>query len=92
MSRVLLAVLLLLNLLPARAAEPYRADAALVEAARKEGQVLWYTTLIVDQIVRHDRRLAAVAPGVDGLFEPYDRIVGQQVFKLRQFSLSGRLQ
>jgi iron(III) transport system substrate-binding protein len=28
------------------------ADAALVEAAKKEGQVVWYTTLIVNQIVR----------------------------------------
>jgi ABC-type Fe3+ transport system substrate-binding protein len=28
------------------------ADAALIAAARKEGQVVWYTTLIVNQIVR----------------------------------------
>jgi iron(III) transport system substrate-binding protein len=28
------------------------ADAALIEAARKEGQVVWYTTLIVNQIIR----------------------------------------
>ena len=28
------------------------ADPALIEAARKEGQVVWYTTLIVNQIVR----------------------------------------
>jgi iron(III) transport system substrate-binding protein len=28
------------------------ADAALIEAAKKEGQVVWYTTLIVNQIVR----------------------------------------
>ena len=34
------------------AAEPYRPDPALVAAAKKEGQVLIYTTLIVDQIVR----------------------------------------
>ena len=27
------------------------ADAALIEAARKEGRVLWYTTLIVNQVV-----------------------------------------
>ena len=32
---------------PARAA-----DAALIEAARKEGQVVWYTTLIVNQAIR----------------------------------------
>src|SRR5580692_164204 len=28
------------------------ADAALIEAAKKEGQVVWYTTLVVNQIVR----------------------------------------
>ena len=28
------------------------ADAALIEAAKKEGQVVWYTTLIVNQAVR----------------------------------------
>jgi len=28
------------------------ADATLIEAAKKEGQVVWYTTLIVNQIVR----------------------------------------
>ena len=28
------------------------ADAALIEAAKKEGQVVWYTTLIVNQIIR----------------------------------------
>ena len=28
------------------------ADPALIEAAKKEGQVTWYTTLIVNQIVR----------------------------------------
>src|SRR5262245_24469300 len=32
---------------PARAA-----DSALIEAARKEGRVLWYTTLIVNQAIR----------------------------------------
>ena len=28
------------------------ADAALVEAAKKEGRVVWYTTLIVNQAIR----------------------------------------
>src|SRR6202030_878007 len=37
---------------PVRAEEAYQADPKLVEAARKEGQVVLYTTLIVDQIVR----------------------------------------
>src|SRR5262245_51776600 len=30
----------------------YAADAALIEAARKEGKVVWYTTLIVNQAIR----------------------------------------
>jgi iron(III) transport system substrate-binding protein len=29
----------------------YAADAALIEAAKKEGRVVWYTTLIVNQVV-----------------------------------------
>jgi iron(III) transport system substrate-binding protein len=37
---------------PLRAAERYDADPALVAAAKKEGEIVWYTTLIVDQIVR----------------------------------------
>ena len=36
----------------ARAADAYQPDPKLVEAAKKEGQVLLYTTQIVDQIVR----------------------------------------
>ena len=78
MVRALLTAVLLLNLLPARAAEPYRPDAALVEAARKEGQVLWYTTLIVDQIVRPlIRAFQAQVPGVEIKFVRIDS--GQQV-------------
>jgi len=38
--------------LPRRSPEPYRPDTALVDAARKEGQVLCQPTLHVDQIVR----------------------------------------
>src|SRR6478752_10131782 len=30
----------------------HAADAALTEAARKEGKVVWYTTLIVNQAIR----------------------------------------
>src|SRR5208282_2715168 len=44
-----LAVLLALVTMTARAAGP---DPALVAAAEKEGQVVWYTGLIVNQIVR----------------------------------------
>lgn len=36
----------------ASAAESYQADPALVAAANNEGEVVWYSTLIVNQIVR----------------------------------------
>jgi ABC-type Fe3+ transport system substrate-binding protein len=53
-------------LAPAHAAEPYRPDPGLLAAAQKEGQVLLYTTHIVDQIVRPMiRGFGAVAPGID---------------------------
>ena len=42
----------LLMLVLARAASAAEADSALVEAARKEGTVVWYTGLIVNQITR----------------------------------------
>ena len=32
-------------------ASSYAADAATIEAAKKEGRVVWYTTLIVNQVV-----------------------------------------
>jgi ABC-type Fe3+ transport system substrate-binding protein len=47
LRRAAVAAMLLLAAGEARAA-----DAALIEAAKKEGQVVWYTTLIVNQIVR----------------------------------------
>ena len=37
---------------PLASATSYAADAALVDAARKEGKVVWYTTLIVNQAIR----------------------------------------
>ncbi len=49
----------------ARAAEGYVPDPKLVEAARKEGEVILYTTQIVDQIVRPlIKAFAAYVPGV----------------------------
>src|SRR5258705_10672934 len=49
--RSALVILLALTLLtPSRNADG--ADAALIEAARKEGKVVWYTTLIVNQAIR----------------------------------------
>jgi ABC-type Fe3+ transport system substrate-binding protein len=60
---------------PAAAAEPYRPDLALVAAAKKEGQVLIYTTLIVDQIVRPlIRAFQAQVPGIDVKFVRADSV------------------
>lgn len=73
-----LRALLALGLLPVAAAanaEPYRADPALVAAARKEGQVLVYTTLIVEQIVRPlIRAFQAQVPGIDVKFVRADSV------------------
>src|SRR5262245_64216409 len=44
----------------------YAADAALIEAARKEGKVVWYTTLIVNQAIRPLKEAFEKAyPGVE---------------------------
>ena len=51
---------------PSRADEGYEPDPALLQAARKEGQVLLYTTHIVDQIVRPlIRGFQARVPGIE---------------------------
>jgi iron(III) transport system substrate-binding protein len=61
---MVLAALLALPLLahgPARAA-----DAALIEAAKKEGKVVWYTTLIVNQAIRPLKQAFEKAyPGIE---------------------------
>src|SRR5215471_20139429 len=44
------AVLLVLACIAATPA--HAADAAVIEAAKKEGKVVWYTTLIVNQAIR----------------------------------------
>src|SRR6267142_3691497 len=45
-------VIVLLALACITAAPARAADAALIEAAKKEGKVVWYTTLIVNQAIR----------------------------------------
>src|SRR4029450_3895216 len=49
---LLLPVIVLLALACITAAPARAADAALIEAAKKEGKVVWYTTLIVNQAIR----------------------------------------
>ena len=75
----------------AGAAELYRPDPTLVEAAKKEGQVLWYTTLIVDQIVRPlIKAFQAQVPGIDVKFVRLDS--GVQVTRLTTEARVGRVQ
>jgi ABC-type Fe3+ transport system substrate-binding protein len=75
----------------ARAAEPYTADPKLVEAAKKEGEVLLYTTLIVDQIVRPLIKVfRAQVPGVDVKFVRQDS--AQQMVRLINEARAGRVQ
>jgi ABC-type Fe3+ transport system substrate-binding protein len=51
------------------AAQAYRPDPALLAAAKKEGQLLIYTTLIVDQIVRPlIKAFQSQVPGIDVKF------------------------
>jgi iron(III) transport system substrate-binding protein len=53
------------TLISARAAETYRPDPALLAAAQKEGEIVYYTTQIVDQIVRPLIKAFVIsAPGV----------------------------
>jgi ABC-type Fe3+ transport system substrate-binding protein len=55
-----------LGFTPAGAAETYQPDPALVAAAKKEGEVVLYTTHIVDQIVRPlIRSFQSYVPGVE---------------------------
>ena len=85
------AVLIALNLASAPAAEPYRPDPALLDAARKEGQALWYTALIVDQIVRPlIKAFHAQVSGVEVKFIRIDS--GQQVVRLMNEAKVGRVQ
>jgi ABC-type Fe3+ transport system substrate-binding protein len=76
---------------PARAGETYQADPKLVEAAKKEGEVVLYTTLIVDQIVRPMiKTFRSHVGGVDVKFVRTDS--SQQVVKLINEGRAGRVQ
>src|SRR5262247_3441349 len=65
MARFRTAILLALACVIAQSPS-YAADAALIEAARKEGKVVWYTTLIVNQAIRPLKEAFEKAyPGVE---------------------------
>jgi iron(III) transport system substrate-binding protein len=78
-------------LAPARAAEAYQADPKLVAAARQEGQVVLYTSLIVDQVVRPMiKAFSAQIPGIEVKFVRADS--AQQLVKLINEGRAGRVQ
>jgi ABC-type Fe3+ transport system substrate-binding protein len=78
-------------LAPARAGEAYAADPKLIEAARREGEVVLYTTLIVDQVVRPMiKAFRAQISGIDVKFVRTDS--AQQVVKLINEGRAGRVQ
>jgi iron(III) transport system substrate-binding protein len=80
-----------MTLSAARAGEVYSPDPKLVEAARKEGQALWYTTLIVDQIVRPlIKAFQTQVPGIDVKFVRIES--NAQVVRLMQEARFGRMQ
>src|SRR5580693_6417298 len=67
------------------------ADAALIEAAKKEGQVFWYTTLVVNQIVRPLKdAFEKKYPGVTLQFTRADDLVTAQ--KILAEGQAGRVQ
>ncbi len=67
------------------------ADSALIEAAKKEGQVVWYTTLIVNQIVRPLKAaFEKKYPGVTLQFTRADDIVTAE--KIIAEGRAGRVQ
>src|ERR1700692_4091945 len=76
---------------PVRADAAYQADPKLVEAAQKEGEVVLYTTLIVEQIVRPMiKAFRSRIAGIDVKFVRTDS--AQQVVKLINEGRAGRVQ
>ena len=76
---------------PARAAETYQPDPKLLEAATKEGEVVLYTTHIVDQIVRPlIKAFQGYAPGVQVKYVRADGLA--LVVRLTNESRAGRVQ
>jgi ABC-type Fe3+ transport system substrate-binding protein len=88
---ILALILVGAGLAPARASEPYAPDPRLLEAAKKEGEVILYTALIVDQIVRPMiKAFRAQVPGIDVKFVRAD--ASQQMVRLINEARAGRVQ
>jgi ABC-type Fe3+ transport system substrate-binding protein len=85
------ALLVAASAAPARAAETYQPDPALLQAAKKEGEVVLYTTHIVDQIVRPlIKAFQASAPGVQVKYVRADGLA--LVVRLSNEQRAGRVQ
>src|SRR5258708_2321091 len=70
-------VLLMILALLARDATAAEPDQALIEAARKEGSLVWYSTLIINQIVRP--MVAAFEAKYPGIKVDYSRAASSDV-------------
>jgi ABC-type Fe3+ transport system substrate-binding protein len=70
-------VLLMIFTLLARGAMAAEPDQALIEAARKEGSLVWYSTLIINQIVRP--MVAAFEAKYPGIKVDYSRAASSDV-------------
>jgi ABC-type Fe3+ transport system substrate-binding protein len=70
-------VLLMILVLLARGATAAEPDPALIEAARKEGTLVWYSTLIINQIVRP--MVAAFEAKYPGIKVDYSRSASSDV-------------
>src|SRR3954454_14272941 len=89
MRSALVILLALAILTPSRNADG--ADAALIEAARKEGKVLWYTTLIVNQAIRPLKAAFEKAyPGIELQFSRADE--SPTAAKIAAEAQAGRVQ
>src|ERR1700730_9708838 len=88
--RSALVILLALTLLtPSRNADG--ADAALIEAAKKEGKVVWYTTLIVNQAIRPLKEaFEKTYPGIELQFTRADE--SPTAAKILEEGTAGRIQ
>jgi ABC-type Fe3+ transport system substrate-binding protein len=87
-ARRIISAALAASLLPPAAAAA--ADAALVAAAKKEGQVVWYTSLIVNQAVRPLAKAFEDKYGVQVRYARADS--GPTALKILNEARAGRLQ
>ncbi len=89
--RAILHAAMLITAFAASPAHAAGADAALIEAARREGQVVWYSTLIVNQITRP--LALAFEKKYPGIKVQYSRATSTDVaLKIASEARAGRIQ